>query len=130
MRLSGKVKHLTETGMRLTKSEALEHWRTLDGQGHQLRPTPIPYKHRGSTYGADGLRIEGSRDFIDCVLARVRDLMQCENSETRLALNYQQVEPREGKSTTYAGQWVCYVKVHERGSEAQMANAFVGGLRK
>ena len=113
--------------MRLTKAEALNHWRNLPNQGLQM-PDSIPYKHRGTTYGADGIRIEGTQQFIDSVLAQLKGLLHGENTDTRLALNYQQVESREGKPNVFAGNWVCYVKVHERGSEAQMVNAFVSGI--
>lgn len=112
---------------RLTKQEALQHWRGLPAQPLKS-PRAIPYKHSGSTYGADGIRIEGCREFIDSVLAQIKPLLQAENTRTRLALNYQQVEPREGKPSGYAGQWVCYVKVHERGSEAQAVNGFASAI--
>ena len=116
--------------MRLCKKEALTHWRELLGSGNRphLNPSPIAYKHTGSTYGADGIRIEGTTEFIDSVLARLGDLLDHENTETRLALNYQQVEPREDKPNAYAGNWVCYVKVHERGHEAKAVNAFAKAM--
>jgi len=111
---------------RLTKAAALTHWRQL-APNAPLTPKPIAYKQTGSTYGADGIRIEGTRDFIDAVLGRLQELQQFENSRTRLAVNYQQVEPREGKSNTFAGNWVCYLKVYERGDEARILHARYGG---
>lgn len=113
--------------MRLTKEQALDHWRNLPAQP-VLQPDPIAYKHRGSTYGADGIRIEGTREFIDSVLANLKPLLDGENGDTRLALNYQQVESKPDKPYTYAGNWVCYVKVHTRGSEAQAVNAFASAI--
>ena len=104
---------------RLTKSEALAHWKQLP-KGAKLKPRPIRNRHTGSTYGMDGIRIEGSREFIDAVLGRLSDLMAFENSDTRLGLNYQKTEPKPGKD--HAGDWVCYVKVHERGDEAKAMN--------
>ena len=112
---------------RFSKGEALAHWRNLPDQGVTM-PHAIPYKHRGTTYGADGIRIEGRREFIDSILAQLKPLLAGENTSSRLALNYQQVEAKDGKPNAFAGQWVCYVKVHERGSEAQMVNAFVSGV--
>ena len=108
----------------MRKDEALRHWRDLPEQPVKS-PDPIEYKHRGTTYGADGIRIEGTRDFIDSVLANLKPLLDSENSHTRLALNYQQVTAREGKPNDFHGNWVCYVKVHERGHEAQRFNAYI-----
>lgn len=108
--------------MRLNKKQALEHWRNLPDQSVKT-PDPIAYKHRGTTYGADGIRIEGTREFIDSILAQLKPLLDSENGTTRIALNYQEVEAREGKPNDFAGNWVCYVKVHERGHEAQIMNS-------
>jgi len=112
-------------GERLNKKEALEHWRGLPAAA-PLNPRPIQYKHAGSTYGMDGIRIEGSRAFIDAVLGRLADLLEYENAATRIGLNYQRVEPREGKAC--AGDWVCYVKVYERGEEAKAVNRWASGM--
>jgi len=110
---------------RYRKEDALIHWANLDG-APPLKPKSIPYKQAGSTYGADGIRIEGSQEFIDAVLSRLKDLLDYENGETRLGLNYTQVENKPGaKPYPFAGNWVCYVKVHQRGDEAQMMNAWL-----
>lgn len=110
---------------RLDKARALAHWKTLPADA-ALRPRPIRYKHEGSTYGMDGVRIEGSREFIDAVLGRLTDLMAFENCSTRVGINYQRCEPRPGKPCN--GDWVCYVKIYERGNEAQAVNAFASAL--
>lgn len=112
------------SGERFTKGAALAHWRDLP-DALPIKVHAIANKHRGSTYGHDGIRIEGSREFIDSVLARLKPLLAYENGSTRLALNYQAVQPRAGKAAS-GGDWVCYVKVHERGPEAQMCNARYG----
>lgn len=114
---------------RFTKEQALDHWRNLPSQSI-LAPESIPYKHRGTTYGADGIRIEGRREFIDSVLAQLKTLLEVENGSTRLSLNYQSVEPRDGRDNAFAGNFVCYIKVHERGHEAKMANAFIARARR
>ena len=110
---------------RLDKKQALAHWARLPKRA-ALEPRAIPYKQGGSTYGLDGVRIEGSREFIDAVLGRLSDLLAFENCNTRLALNYQKVQPRDGKECL--GDWVCYIKVHERGQEAKAVNAWVSGV--
>lgn len=115
--------------MRMSKSQALNHWQGLQ-ENQPVNQDVIPYKHSGSTYGADGVRIEGSQEFIDSVLSRLKDLIAGENTQTRLGLNYQQVEAKPGKPNAFAGNWVCYVKLHERGGEAQMVNAFASAIAK
>ena len=111
---------------RMTKAEALAHWQGLEGD-KPVHLTPVPYKATGSKFGHDGIRIDGSRKFIDSVLGRLTDVMAQENGETRLELNYTETTDRETGQPT--GSWVCYVRVHQRGSEAQAMNAFVSGLK-
>ena len=111
---------------RMTKAEALAHWGQLPDDA-ALHLAPVPYKAAGSKYGYDGIRIDGSRTFIDAVLGRVKDIIGQENGETRLELNYTETTERETRIPT--GSWVCYVRVHQRGQEAQAMNAFVSGLR-
>ena len=109
---------------RLDKKTALNHWRSLS-KPLPIKSHPIAYKHKGSTYGHDGIRVEGSREFIDAILSRLTDLMAYENTDTRLNLNYQKVQPREGKPAS-GGDWVCYVKIHQRGDEARAVNRRFG----
>lgn len=100
------------------KSQALEHWASLPKDA-PLKPNTIAYRHTGSTYGHDGVRIEGSREFIDAVLGRLSDLLEMENTSTRIGIAYQSVEAKPGKPHT-GGEFVCYLKFHERGDEAKM----------
>ena len=110
----------------MNKAQTLAHWRNLP-EGAPLNPDSIPYKQSGSTYGADGIRVEGSPEFIDAVLGRLKPLLDCENSHTRLGLSYGVIEAREGKTSNYVGQSVCYVKVHQRGGEAQIMRSLYPG---
>jgi len=113
------------SGARMTKADALARWRALEPSA-PIAPQVIPYKARGSTYGLDGVRIEGSPAFIDGILSRLKPLLELESGDTRIALNYQAVEPRPGKAC--AGDHVCYIKFHERGPEARIANAFAARI--
>lgn len=124
---------MTETKPnRLSKSEFLRHLVDLDKAGPQpLKPRPMAYKHSGSSYAEDGIRITGSRKFIDSVLSRLGDLLEYEAIQTRLDVNYsEQTAKRKGDDgrTVFTGQgtgdWVCYIKVAQRGNDAQMAHAF------
>ena len=111
----------------MRKAQALNHWRSIEAQPIR-KPTPIPYKHSGTTYGADGVRIEGSPAFVDSILAQLKPLLDGENCNTRLALVYQDIEARPGKENDYVGNTVCYIKTHERGGQAQAMNAIFGQI--
>ena len=57
---------------RLNKSEALQHWAGLEQADPAPRMESIPYKTEGSKYGYSGIRIDGTRDFIDAVLSNLK----------------------------------------------------------
>ena len=108
----------------MRKKELLDHWAGLK-PGLPLKPQAIRYRHEGSTYGHDGIRIEGSPEFIDGILSRLQDLLAYENADTRLGVAYSQVTAKPGKDHS-GGDRVCYVKFHERGDEARMVNRAFG----
>lgn len=112
----------------MKKAQFLEHWRKLRDQRRGLQSPieirPIPYAHKGSTFAEDGIRITGSAEFIDSVLARLTDLLEHENSDTRLQTSYQESTDRETGLPT--GSFQCYIQVRERGREARIANALLG----
>ena len=72
-----------------TKSEIISYWRNLRPDLPVLMRS-IPYTHRGSTYGEDGIRITGSPKFIGSVLARVKEILNYEGTETKLSVAYRQ----------------------------------------
>lgn len=86
---------------RMEKDQIMQYWQ-------QLRPNdPIAYDpmkpgQKGSTFGEDGLRLTGSRRFIDSVLGRVKDIMHFENPSTKLNVVYRQVQYR-GKGVSADG---------------------------
>jgi hypothetical protein len=105
----------------MKKAVILTHWKALPRQ-QALAPRPVPYRHQGSTYDQgsaydqDGIRLTGSRTFIDAVLSRLTDLLAFENGRTRLQVSYQPATDKgDGRPL---GSWSCYVPVHERGSNA------------
>lgn len=113
---------------RLNKADALTHWRQLPARDPAPLMRAIPYKQEGSKYGACGIRIDGTRPFIDAVLSQLTTLLGHENAETRLELNYTETADRETGYPT--GQWVCYIRVHERGDEAKMVNAVASAMAR
>jgi len=107
----------------MTKDQMLDRWRRIPNN-LSLRPTPVPYKHRGSTYDEDGIRITGTPQFIDSVLSRLRDLLAYESATTRLQVVYQ--ESRDKDTGRCLGSWNAYVQVHERGREAKIMRTMFG----
>jgi hypothetical protein len=96
----------------MEKEPFLKHWASLR-KGLKLQPKPVRYTHEGSTYAEDGIRITGSKAFVDSVLSRLKDLLVYEGEETRLQVVYKKSTDREsGKTLT---SYNCYVQVHARG---------------
>ncbi len=104
----------------MKKEEFLNHFEGIQ-ENQKLKICAVPYKHEGSTYAEDGIRITGSRGFIDSVLSRLKDLLTHENGETRLQVVYKESVDRETQAPL--NSWNCYLQVHQRGREAQMVNA-------
>jgi hypothetical protein len=103
----------------MRKAQFLNHWKTIE-PNQNVTPSPVPYKHRGSTYDQDGIRITGTTEFIDSVLSRLTDLLEAENCDTRLQVVYKQSTDR--KTGLELDSYNCYVQVHERGAEAKAMN--------
>ena len=110
----------------MKKDEMLTRWANV--QNAPLCPRPVPYKHRGSTYDCDGIRITGQPEFIDAVLYKLRDLLRFEGIETRLQVSYAPATDRETRAPL--GSFSCYVQVHQRGGEGAMMQAFIAGARE
>lgn len=112
----------------MRKTETLTHWKALDKDQPILRHMePIPYKAKGSTYGACGIRIDGTPAFIDAVLSHLQELIDGENHVTRLGLSRNAVDGSKlGKQFHNAEQdaEVCYIRLHVRGEQGAMASAF------
>jgi hypothetical protein len=103
---------------RLSKEDALARWRSLDGKQVPLpceAMKAVPYAHTGSAYAFDGIRINGSRKFIDSTLAALQNLLGRENSMERIGINYTQATDFETHEPI--DSWVCFIRVHDRGQE-------------
>jgi hypothetical protein len=112
-----------------TKESTLAHWQSLP-EGLPILPhmSVLPYKSKGSTYGACGIRIDGNPEFIDAVLSRLKDLMQGEAVETRLGLSRTEVDGSNlGKSfdNREARAEVVYIRLHERGNEGKILQSYM-----
>jgi len=108
----------------MKKAEALDHWQKLAPNQNPLPlMRPIPYKSSGSTYGACGIRIDGTPEFVDAVLSNLKVLIDGENQVTRLALARNTVDGSGiGKDlpNSVAHAECCYIRLHMRGRQAAM----------
>ena len=111
----------------MKKQEAIEHWKAMESGRNPLAVmSPIPPKTKGSRYGCDGIRIDGSPAFIDAVLSNLQSLLDGENNFTRLELsrNAVKVSPgyKSGKNASMGAE-CCYIRLHERTSEGAHVSA-------
>lgn len=116
---------------KMSKAELMEMWEELDpDQNYMEHVEVIPYKHEGSTYGAGGIRLEGTLLFIKAILSHLKDLLSAENDVTRLGLSIKTVTQREDKpgENVFAdgGHYALYCKVHLRGGQAQQMHGMLG----
>ena len=109
----------------LRKAEFIQYWTDLP-DCQEIRPVPVPYKHEGSTYAQDSIRITGSREFIDQVISNLKLYLALEADTTRLQVVYKQSVNRE--TGTPIDAWNCYIQVHERGDQAKMMNAYMSAI--
>ena len=111
---------------KVTKAQVLQQWKQLkDNLPILPHMEVIPYKAKGSKYGACGIRIDGNSAFIEAVLSRIKDVIDGENAVTRLELSRIAVDGSKlGKSFDNATSEseVCYIRLHQRGGEASHMN--------
>ena len=113
--------------MKRTKKETLAIWRDAPEHANLAELVhPIPYGRKGKTYGLDGIRIDGSPEFIEAVLGRLKDLLMLENGETRLATHIADCDQAAAEYNKGNGGHVCYIRCHYRGDEARHVNRTFG----
>jgi hypothetical protein len=117
-----------------TKEHTLIQWNAAPPNQPILKEMiPIPYKSKGSSYGACGIRIDGTPEFIDAVLSNLKELIAGENGMTRLELSRQRVDGsklgKEFHKKVHRAE-VCYVRLHMRGDEAAHVNTMFGVMRQ
>ncbi len=114
----------------MKKADTLAHWKTLSPVNPLPHMQPIAYKARGSRYGACGIRIDGTPEFIDAVLSQLKSLIDGENHVTRLELARSVVDGsgigKELPNTAHSDRpaEVCYVRLHVRGAQGAATSAF------
>ena len=109
----------------MTKAELLKHWQMLTPNQNPLKVMqPLPPKFKGKTFGLDGVRIDGSMEFIEAVLSCLKPLIDGENNVTRLQLAHNDCSKAEGDFNKGNGGNVCYIRLHERTLQGSATSAF------
>ena len=70
------------------RSLVLTHWQSLNPNSF-IKITPKPHNHYGTSMDEDTIRITGSREFIDGVISRLKDIISYESNETELQIKYE-----------------------------------------
>ncbi|MEI8270804.1 MAG: hypothetical protein WCG45_05570 [bacterium] len=101
-----------------TKPEIIEFWKKLRSDSPILMK-PIEYSHKGSTYGEDGIRITGSPQFIQSVLARLKEFLNFESPNTKLSISYRETQsPSASQFGNPKTSYVFYLQTKKRGEGA------------
>lgn len=107
---------------RAKKKDILTFWKNLpgvrDNKYFPIKPEPILYDFKGSTYNKDGLRITGSATFINSILPKLKDFLSYENPNSKLSLIYRETTPIADQQTGKRS-FAFYIKVKERGPQAK-----------
>ena len=105
---------VTTKPQRESKESAIINWNERSTTDPADFIEPIPYGYKGSRFGMTGIRIDGTREFIYSILSNIKSLTRCENADTRIEIQVQEIADRETRIPT--GRWVCYLRVAERGN--------------
>lgn len=92
------------------KDDIIRLWSAL--QDRNIMPRPIPPHHKGSSYSQDTLRITGTSEFINSVLARIKDFLRYETPSLDLDVTYHQIIDKYERPVD--DKFVCYIKVRQK----------------
>ena len=101
----------------MKKTDALRRWADLT-PNQPIIPhfKALSADSKGSTFGANQIRITGSPDFVDAVLSHLKEVIDLEAGSTRLDFSIASVKPVFDKQWANAEHdaEVCYIQVKER----------------
>lgn len=98
---------------KMPKDEIIARWNSLPPNAPLVQLRAVPPDHTGPTYQYDGMRVTGSRTWIEFVMSRMKDVLQYEGGKTRLQVVYkQQVDAKTDAPIPQS--FVFYLQVRER----------------
>lgn len=95
------------------KPDIVKYWNGLP-PALPIQPVNVPpADYRGSTYMYDGIRVTGSRQFIDSVVSKLKDVLKYDEGNTKLMLRYYQ---QSDKNTNYPlpNSFVFYAQIRSK----------------
>ncbi len=111
----------------IDKKSFIQVWDSLP-QNLELDPSPVAYKHKGTTIDQDGIRITGGLRFIESVLSRLKPLLAAEGDGTRLQIACSEITDKI-TNERIPGRFRASIQVHERGEQATHYNRVVSSLK-
>lgn len=100
-----------------SKPEIIQHWKAITPGLPMSQLRIIPQGFKGKTFSFDGMRINGSPEFIDAILSRIKELVAYEGGGTRLNVIYkQQIDNKTQQAIP--GSFSFYIQVKQRGKNA------------
>jgi len=107
--------YLEQTGPKAwiaKKKDVLRLWSSLR-EDMPLNPQPVSSNHVGNRFDQDGVRITGSSQFVNSVLAKLKPLLfYSEHPSLELDVKYRQVVSDE---TSNKPSFACYINVVQKG---------------
>jgi hypothetical protein len=95
------------------KKEIIPFWKALPNNLPLIPYNVVPKGHQGSTHAYDGIRITGSRQFVNSAISKLKDMLNYEGDRTKLYLLYRQQVDKNSQSPL-PNSFVFYVQVKER----------------
>ena len=109
----------------MRKDELLAMWAKLPENQNPLEVMrPLPPKFKGKTFGLDGVRIDGSIEFIKAVMSCLKPLIDGENCITRLQLAHTDCKKAKGDFNKGNGGNALYIRLHYRTAQGSAASTF------
>lgn len=96
---------------KMTKKQLIPYWESL--QNTPIIAYPIDKDHKGSTYGMDGMRITGSRKFIESIISHLKDFLAYETDKSKLQIVYKQVQYKESELPK-PNSYVFYLQIKKK----------------
>jgi len=97
----------------MTKEEIIDHWKALD-ENQELAMAPIPADISARRYVHDAITLTGSKEFIDSILSRIKDLMDYESETSNLHLVYMERKDKiDGNELDRS--WIFCLSAQEKG---------------
>lgn len=107
-----------EKAWKSKKKDIVQFWQNLPGTIPIQPQNIMPDNYKGSTYMYDGIRVTGSRQFINGVASRLKDILNYDHGNTKLFLRYhQQVDKKTEQPLP--NSFVFYVQVRGNKDKGQ-----------